>query len=108
MLLIHWIRAQLLVPLLAHMVMAEVVDENRWWPTQKPPRTVIRATIAVRIEPTNSPPYYHSGIDNGPVHMLVESLAGLAAKAVNEGRSEEMVWINTNQNPRSGTPAKVA
>ena len=32
---------------------------------------------------------------HGPHHMLVQSMAGLAAKAVNEGRGEELVWVTS-------------
>lgn len=70
--------------------------EARWWPKQKPPRAVVRATIHVEIESSDQAPYYSGAIDSGPVHMLVESLSGLAAKAVNERRNDEMVWIATS------------
>ena len=36
--------------------------------------------------------------DNGPIHIMVQSVAGLAALSVNEGRGDEMVWIGCSHN----------
>lgn len=58
----------------------------RWWPVQKPARGVVRTT-----DDAIHAPGWDSNLN--PNHMLVQSLAGLAALAVNEGRSDEMVWI---------------
>ncbi len=59
--------------------------DGRWFPTQKPPAQV------------------YSTADASPSSvrlMLYQSLSGLAAKAVNEGRGDTMVWI-TRTNPES-------
>jgi hypothetical protein len=53
-------------------------NENRWWPVQALPRAFVRVT---------NPP-------DVPAQMMVQSLAGLAAKAVNEGRGNELVWVD--------------
>ncbi len=57
-------------------------DEERWWPVQAVPKTVIRASTQPDA------PEQRAGVD-----MLLQSAAGLAAKAVNERRGKEMVWI---------------
>ena len=57
-------------------------DENRWWPVQAMPKALVRTA--------NTNEY------NLPCEMMAQSIAGLAAKAVNEGRCDEMVWVNTN------------
>ena len=58
-------------------------DENRWWPTQTFPKAVIRTTNQQEFpEPRVA------------LQMMVQSVAGLAAKAVNEGRGDELVWVN--------------
>src|ERR1041385_6439776 len=59
-------------------------NENRWWPVQALPRTLIRIPGSRGISATNA-----------AFQMMVQSLAGLAAKAVNEGRSAELVWVDT-------------
>ena len=52
--------------------------EPDWFPRQKYPESVVKVNI-----------------DDGfnANHMLVQSISGLAAMAVNEGRFDEMVWI---------------
>jgi hypothetical protein len=63
-------------------------SENRWWPVQGLPRTLVRIA-----NPSDAPE------SNTALQMMVQSLAGLAAKAVNEGRGDELVWVDTvNQN----------
>ncbi|HYA78984.1 MAG TPA: hypothetical protein VED19_00575 [Candidatus Nitrosopolaris sp.] len=58
-------------------------DENRWWPTQAFPKAVIRTTNQQEFpEPRVA------------LQMMVQSVAGLAAQAVNEGRGDELVWVN--------------
>ncbi len=53
-------------------------DETRWWPTQTFPKAVIRTTNQQEFpEPRFA------------LQMMVQSVAGLAAKAVNEGRGDE-------------------
>src|SRR5688572_2993859 len=60
------------------------VAPDRWWPVQKAPRVVVRGVLA---EPDRAE------------HMLLQSVAGLAAQAVNEGRGDEMVWIDESRRP---------
>jgi len=50
---------------------------DRWWPLQAPPKALIQTP----------------GDGTPGLQFMVQSIAGLAAKAVNEGRADEMVWI---------------
>ena len=60
-------------------------DRNeRWWPVQARPAGLVR-TGHPRPFPEPQPAY----------QMLAQSVAGLAAKAVNERRGDEMVWVGT-------------
>ncbi|MFO1501776.1 MAG: GxGYxYP family putative glycoside hydrolase [Verrucomicrobiota bacterium] len=73
----------------AAMVLSSVAlraekNEDRWWPRQALPRAFVRVS-----NPPSAPP------TNAALQMMVQSLAGLAAKAVNEGRSHELVWVDT-------------
>ncbi len=56
-------------------------DENRWWPVQAMPKALVRLKSEQFPEP------------RAASEMVAQSVAGLAAKAVNEGRAEEMVWM---------------
>src|SRR4051812_24534217 len=55
---------------------------ERWWPVQALPKSVIRTSRN------------YAGAGRG-TDMMLQSAAGLAAKAVNEGRGEELVWVDT-------------
>ena len=55
---------------------------SRWWPTQAMPQGI------VRMDDRFPEPRAAS-------EMMAQSVAGLAAKAVNEGRADEMVWVAT-------------
>ena len=55
-----------------------------WWPRQAVPNGFVRATT--RSVPPAPP---------GAGEMLLQSVAGLAAKAVNDRRGDEMVWVAT-------------
>src|SRR5271157_1039371 len=57
--------------------------EDRWWPVQTFPKAVVRTA--------NQQDFPEPRI---PLQMMVQSVAGLAAKAVNEGRGNELVWVN--------------
>ena len=57
--------------------------EARWWPVQKMPKALIL------LEQNDFPPPRVS------YEMVAQSVAGLAAKAVNEGQGDELVWIGT-------------
>lgn len=61
---------------------ADAIEYNgrHGWPEQKPPRKLIVCQQG----------------KNAAGAMLLESLSGLAAQAVNEGRFDEMVWIEQN------------
>lgn len=63
-------------------------DENRWWPVQAMPKGLVRLQ--------NDLPAPRASCD-----MMAQSLAGLAAKAVNEGRADEMVWVGTDNSATS-------
>ena len=57
-------------------------ENDRWWPTQTAPKSIVRTR-------EHGDPAYK---------MLVQSVAGLAAKAVNHGQGDEMVWVfNDNE-----------
>lgn len=67
---------------------------SRWWPVQRPPRVLIPTTP---LETFGSGDAADTSLPSGGLsaeHMLVQSAAGLAARAVNESRSDEMVWIS--------------
>ena len=57
---------------------------GRWWPVQARPGGLVR-TGHPRPFPEPQLAY----------QMLTQSVAGLAAKAVNERRGDEMVWVGT-------------
>ena len=63
---------------------AQGYDQRYGWPSMKAPENLIICSDAKGFEE----------------QMLLESLSGLAAKSVNEGRSNEMVWMgDPNRNP---------
>ena len=55
-----------------------------WWPAQRLPQALVNAT------PVGSWP---GGTADGPMRMLMQSVCGLAAQAVNEGKGDELVWL---------------
>jgi hypothetical protein len=86
-----WIKRRLLdgqIPLLVMALLIAVPvlageEDDRWWPTQAFPKAVVRTTNQQQFtEPRVA------------LQMMVQSVAGLAAKAVNEGRGDELVWVN--------------
>jgi hypothetical protein len=52
--------------------------DSRWWPTQAVPKAL------VRTRPSGA-----------STDIMIQSVAGLAAKAVNDGRGDEMIWVTT-------------
>lgn len=56
-------------------------DEDRWWPIQAVPASILRTTREF--------PQPRLALD-----MMAQSIAGLAAKAVNESRGDELVWVD--------------
>ncbi|HVY70675.1 MAG TPA: hypothetical protein VHH73_12155, partial [Verrucomicrobiae bacterium] len=65
-----------------HLIARGAQSDDRWWPVQAMPRALVEAGISPK--PSES---------RLALEMLVQSVAGLAAKAVNEARGEEMVWV---------------
>ena len=55
------------------------IDASGWWPARRLPR----AMVTVKSPADES------------AAMLLQSVAGLAAKAVNEGAGDELVWVET-------------
>ncbi|MFO1093905.1 MAG: GxGYxYP family putative glycoside hydrolase [Planctomycetaceae bacterium] len=78
------IRGALALLLASTCATATRADFPGWFPTQRTPATLIRFGPA---PPSAEPPLAYD--------MLVQSVAGLAAKAVNEQRGEELVWVET-------------
>src|SRR5215216_4242857 len=62
----------------SHSAMPLASNDSRWWPTQAVPKAL------VRTRPSGA-----------SIDMMVQSIAGLAAKAVNDGRGDEMIWVTT-------------
>jgi hypothetical protein len=58
-----------------------------WWPTQAMPKALVRTKNQSEFPAPRA-----------SCEMMVQSVAGLAAKAVNEGRSDEMVWVGIEDN----------
>jgi hypothetical protein len=57
---------------------------ERWWPHQALPATLLRTIPADQFpQPDNA------------YQMMVQSAAGLAARAVNEGKGDELVWVES-------------
>ena len=63
-------------------IMALEYNGRNGWPEQKMPKHVILCNPGKTIAEA----------------MLLESLSGLSAQAVNEGTFDEMIWINVNSN----------
>jgi hypothetical protein len=59
---------------------------DRWWPKQTLPKTVLRTSSQLDFPAPRQ-----------ALQMMVQSVAGLAAGAVNEGRSDEMVWVGNGR-----------
>jgi hypothetical protein len=75
---------QLILAVSAIVGTAPAAEESRWWPVQALPQAVVRTVPWQRFGPP------------GKAHqMMVQSVAGLAAQAVNEGRGDELVWVGT-------------
>lgn len=60
--------------------------EDRWWPVQAMPKAVVRTT--------NQQDFPEPRV---ALQMMLQSVAGLAAQAVNEGRGQELVWVNNGE-----------
>jgi len=71
----------LLMALLSLPLVLAGQTQDRWWPVQALPKVLVPTAI-----PFPEP--------RAALQMMVQSVAGLAAKAVNQGRGNEMVWVN--------------
>lgn len=56
----------------------------RYWPRQMLPQGIVRTLPKTHPHP------------DADAQMMVQSVAGLAAKAINEGRGNELVWVTTD------------
>ena len=73
-------------------------DSPRWWPDQARPDALVTLPTETfaPVEPFAGNEAGHGTL--GPEHMLAQSLAGLMAQAVNEGRLDEIVWMEPGAN----------
>src|SRR6476619_289112 len=63
---------------------AAAADDARWFPRQPAPKGIVRTISEDQFpEPRLA------------TRMMVQSVAGLAAKAVNDRRCDELVWVTT-------------
>jgi hypothetical protein len=58
------------------------IAEPDWWPTQKAPAAFVTAEWPLGLEE----------------QVILQAVAGLKARAVNEGRGDELVWMDQQQN----------
>jgi hypothetical protein len=58
-------------------------NEDRWWPVQTLPKVVVRTSNQQEFPAPRA-----------ALQMMVQSVAGLAAQAVNERRGDELVWVD--------------
>jgi len=72
-----WIRLVCLLGAIQWLGSASSAAEERWWPVQALPKALVRTRE-------------HGDLAH---QMMVQSVAGLAAKAVNRGQGDELVWI---------------
>src|SRR4051794_22505903 len=66
-------------------------ETGRWWPIQISPKAIVIAKISPGIS----------------YSFTLQSVAGLAAKAVNENRSDELGWIETGNTEIEGWLARL-
>lgn len=80
--------------LMAPFLFTQAFAESEFWPVQEVPRGYVRVTNHEHLgtAPKLSSPLVPEGAF-GATHVLAQSISGLAARAVNEGRGDEMVWI---------------
>lgn len=70
-----------------------LAESARWWPVQKAPKAIVRTQNHEKLERVTSPNGKFTEGGFSATHILLQSISGLAAKGVNEGRCDEMVWI---------------
>src|SRR4030095_2719306 len=61
--------------------------EDRWWPVQVLPKAIVKTDNKESNQPRRL-----------VIDMMLQSIAGLAAKSVNENRGDEMVWATIDDN----------
>src|SRR4051794_12763592 len=76
--------AVICVALFAPLRAAGDDPDARWWPVQARPAGLVR---------TGHPHAFPE--PQAAYHMLAQSIAALAAKSVNQGMGDEMVWVGT-------------
>lgn len=74
--------------------MAAGADSLRWWPEQEMPQGLVTIETAEMAPVTEPNGRKGSTLNLGAGHMMGQSLAGLAAQAVNEGRGDELIYVN--------------
>lgn len=79
--------------LLCVYILHQPVLSDRWWPSQKAPAAVIKTVDPAKFETVTSPNGKSTRDATDATHNMVQSLAGLAARAVNEGTFDELIWI---------------
>lgn len=82
----NWLGGRIPLLLMAWLITVRVFGvqaDDRWWPTQALPKAVVRTMNQQEFpEPRVA------------LQMMVQSVAGLAARAVNQGRGHELVWVD--------------
>lgn len=69
-------------------------NDARWWPVQKVPAGIVRTTPVNSFEAVTSP---NGKPATNATHILAQSVSGLTAQAVNAGKLDELVWIDSPQ-----------
>ncbi len=75
---------------------SSALPSDRWFPVQAVPKGVVTSGLHEGFEQVKSPGGQSTIGGLGATHMMVQSIAGLAAAAVNRGELDEMVWIGAN------------
>jgi hypothetical protein len=78
---VHVVRLFCFFLIFSRISFSVAADENRWWPVQAMPKGLVRLQESDFPEP------------RAARAMMAQSVAGLAAKAVNEGRGDELGWV---------------
>ncbi|ARN55791.1 GxGYxYP domain-containing protein [Sedimentisphaera salicampi] len=70
-----------------------IANSPRWFPSQEPPEFVLKTNYMGDLGselPDKMENKKHFG---NLMHILAQSVSGLAAKGVNQGKTDEMIWI---------------
>ncbi len=79
-------------------------SEQRWFPKMAAPRGIVQTTDINSFDEVRSTNGQSSKGPMGAGHMMVQSLAGLAAQAVNRGDFDELVWVNNGPSAADKNP----